>query len=208
MMTNSEMMKKMVKEYGSDAVMEMVRLIEKEIKADEAKYTRILSLYDYAGAGRTGYEFPDWVNETLGKVATEVGVAIKTRGDGNTANLAITHANFARYIVYTCNDDGQTLRDVIDILTAAPAWCKGRGLTRMRMELVFHILVLHRGQRERVKEELVKLLNKYDQTSLKVFANADDQYRYVLKHEIQMIAYAERYVCNAINEPTRFEYAA
>lgn len=208
-MTNKEAMEKMVNQYGIDAIMEMAKAAEAEIRKKEAKYTTIISPYEYSGAGRVkGIEFPDWVNETFDTIVSEMGVAVYKRGSGDTRNMAITMDRFAKYIVYTCNDDGETLRNVIDILRSAPAWCKGRGMTRARMELVFHMLVLHRDQKDDVIKSVKNILNKYDPTSLMVFANADDDFRHVLNHEIQMIAFVEKHVCEQIVENTKFKFTA
>jgi len=207
MMTNKEMMKKMVKEFGFDAVAKMVEAAQREIKQDEEKYKYIISPYEYGvGRNRTkegSVSFPEWVNDIL----HEIGYEIWEKGSGESRDMKITHENFAKYIIYTCNDDGKMLRDVLDILTSAPAWCKGRGMTRARMELVFHILVLHREKRDDVIREMKKLINKYDPVTLKVFANADNDYRHTLNYDCKMIAFAEKQICKAIGDIRLFKAA-
>ena len=199
---NNDMMRKMVKEMGFEAVQELALAMEKQIQREEQSYRNIIPVSHY---GKT-VEFPDWVTETVNRITSEVGTTITKKGDGNSRNLTVTNEQFARYIVYTCNDDGETLRNVLSVLMAAPAWSKGHGMTRARMELVFHILVLHRSNTDDVVMEMKNFLNKYDPTALKVFANADEAFRHTLNHEIQMIAYTERYICGILNEETRFEY--
>jgi len=207
MMNNKDMMKKLVKEFGFDAVQELAARMQEEIKREEQQYKSIIPTSRYGANGKT-VEFPDWVKETVDRVVSELGITITKRGDGNSRTLTVTNEQFAKYIVYTCNDDGKTLRDVIDILTSAPAWCTGYGITRFRMELVFHILVLHKGKREEVIGELKRFLNKTDQVSLKVHANDDDTFRHTLNYECKMIAFTEKTVCKAIEDTVRFEYAA
>lgn len=205
MMTNKDMMKKLVKEYGFDAVKELAARMQEEIKREEQQYKSIIPTSRYGANGKT-VEFPDWVKETVDRVVSELGITITKKGDGNSQNRAVTNEQFAQYIVYTCNDDGRTLRTVLEILLSAPAWCKGYGMTRSRMELVFHILVLHKDAR--VASELKSFLAKYDPTALKVFANADEAFRHTLNHECQMIAFTEREVCKAIEDTVKFNYAA
>lgn len=210
-MTNRETMKKLVKQYGMDAIVELAKQMEDEIRIEEAKYTTLINPYEYSDAGRStnknkNIEYPAWVEETFNNIIKEMNIAVSKKGSGDSHNMAITHKNFAKYIVYTCNDDGETLKNVIKVLRSAPAWCRGYGLTRPRMELVFHILVLHRNYTNEIITELSKFLNKYDPTALKVFANADDAFRHTLNHEIQMIAFTERHICDVIMEETKFEY--
>lgn len=206
MMNNKDMMKKLVKEFGFDAVKELAARMQEEIKREEQQYKNIIPLSRYGCANGKTVEFPDWVIETVDRVVSELGITITKKGDGNSQNLAVTNEQFARYIAYTCNDDGRTLRTVLEILMSAPAWCKGYGMTRSRMELVFHILVLHKDAR--VASELKSFLAKYDPTALKVFANADEAFRHTLNHECQMIAFTEREVCKAIEDTVKFNYAA
>lgn len=202
---NNDMMRKMVKEMGFEAVQKLAAKMEKQIQKEEESYRNIISASQYKYNNGI-VEFPDWVTETLNRVVSDLNVSITNKGDGNSRNLTVTNEQFARYIVYTCNDDGETLKNVLEILMAAPAWSKGHGMTRARMELVFHILVLHRSHADEVVAEMKKFLNKYDPTALKVFANADEAFRHTLNHEIQMIAYTERYICGLLNEETKFEY--
>lgn len=203
---NNDMMRKMVKEMGFEAVQELALAMEQQIKREEKSYRNIIPVSHYGCNNGKTIEFPDWVTETVNMIVSEVGTTITKKGDGNSRNLTVTNEQFARYIAYTCNDDGKTLKNVLEILMAAPAWSKGHGMTRARMELVFHILVLHRSHTDEVVREMKKFLNKYDPISLKVFANADEAFRHTLNHEIQMIAYTERYICGLVNEETQFEY--
>ena len=113
-------------------------------------------------------------------------------------------SDFGKYVVMTCNDDGKTLMDIINILLAAPAWCLGYGITQKRMELVFHILVLHKENREEIIREMKIFLNKYDPVALKVYANADDAYRHTLNYDAKMIAYTEKHICEVIGKVTEF----
>ena len=205
-MTTNDIMRKLVKEMGFEAVQEMAAKMEKQLQKEEQSYRSIIPVSQYGFNNGKTVEFPDWVTETVNRVISDVGVAITKKGDGNSRNLTVTNEQFARYIVYTCNDDGVTLKNVLEILMAAPAWSKGHGMTRARMEMVFHILVLHRSNTDEVVREMKKFLNKYDPTALKVFANADEAFRHTLNHEIQMIAFTERYICGLVNEETQFEY--
>lgn len=205
MMNNKDMMKKLVKEFGFDAVKELAARMQEEIKREEQQYKSIIPTSRYGDNGKT-VEFPDWVTETVKRVVSELGTSITKKGDGNSQNLTVTNGQFAKYIVYTCNDDGKTLKTILEILLSAPAWCKGYGMTRSRMELVFHILVLHKDAR--VASELKSFLAKYDPTALKVFANEDEAFRHTLNHECQMIAFTEREICKAIGDSMRFNYAA
>jgi len=209
MMNNKDMMKKLVKAHGVDAVVMLAKHVEKEIQQEEAKWSSLISLYEYGAAGhRKAIEYPEWVDEILDRVTTEMGVDVVAHGSGKVKNLAITSKDFARYVIYTTNDDGEIFRDIIEVLLACPAWCKGYGITRFRMELVFHMLVLHRNAKGQVKTELKTLLSKYDQTSLKVLAALDDDYRGVLNREIQMIAYVEKQIIPVIGEKAKFNFAA
>lgn len=213
-MTNKETVKQMVKVFGFNSVMEMVETVRDEIREEEKKYQRMISPYEYSSTGRQGNAskeivFPDWVNETFDRVVRQTGVGIFKWGSRETRSMKITHPLFAKYVIYTCNDNGITLTDILEVLMAAPAWSMGHGITRARMELAFHILVLHKGNRPAVKEELKKLLNKYDPIALKVFANADDDYRHTLNYEAKMIAFAEKKVLENIREEKpRFEVVA
>lgn len=210
-MNSKDMVKKMVKAFGVDALLEMAKLADSEIKREEAKYTRLISPYEYTISGhKEGKpQFPEWVDEILTSISEDMGIPVISKGSGDSKNLAITNKGFAQYIIYACNDDGETLRDILEVLAACPAWCKGVGFSRLRMELVFHMLVLHRSSREMIKQELIKFLGKYDQTTLRVLAALDDDYRGVLNREIQMIAYTEKNVISKIDdEKPKFEYAA
>lgn len=212
-MTNKEAMKQMVKVFGFDSVMEMVETVRDEIREEEKKYQRIISPYEYSSTGRQGDRekivYPSWVEETYNKILSQTGIGCHTYGSGGSRGLKITYPSFAKYVIYTCNDNGITLSNILEVLMAAPAWCNGYGITRSRMELVFHILVLHRENTGAVKEELKKLLNKYDPVALKVFANADDAYRHTLSYDAKMIAFAEKKVCENIAEAKpRFEVVA
>ena len=208
-MTNTEMIKKMVKQYGLNAILDMARISQSEIEKEEASYRHIISPMKYSNSGRKADDkisFPKWVDETFQSVLAETGVISTKKGDGKSTSLTVTREDFAKYVIQTCNDDGETLRNIIKILLSAPAWSMGYGMTRSRMELVFHILVLHRNNTKIVIKELEKFLNKYDPTALKVYANGDDAFRHTLNHEIQMIAYTERYICGVINDEVKFEY--
>lgn len=205
MMNNNDMVKKMVKEMGLTALFDLATEMESEIKKEEQSYKTIIPTSRYGSNGKQ-VEFPDWVTETVHRVVSEIGTSITHRGDGDACSLTVTNECFAKYIVYTCNDEGKTLRNVLEILLSAPAWSTGHGMTRARMELVFHILVLHKGYTETVVREMKSFLQKYDPTALKVFANADEAFRHTLNHEIQMIAYTERHICNLLNEEAKFEY--
>lgn len=212
-MTNKEQMKKLVKILGLDSVMEMAEAAQKEIREEEEKYKRIISPHEYSNAGRQGdrekITYPNWVEEAYNKVLSQTGIGCHTYGSGGSRGLKITYPSFAKYVIYTCNDNGITLSNILEVLSSAPAWCTGQGITRSRMELVFHILVLHRENTGAVKEELKKLLNKYDPVALKVFANADDAYRHTLSYDAKMIAFAEKKVCENIAEAKpRFEFVA
>lgn len=212
-MTNKEIVKQMVKVFGFDSVMEMVETVRDEIREEEKKYQRIISPYEYSSTGRQGDRekivYPNWVEETYNKILSQTGIGCVTYGSGGSRGLKITYPSFAKYVIYTCNDNGITLTDILEVLMATPAWSMGHGITRARMELIFHILVLHKGNRSAVKEELKKLLNKYDPVALKVFANADDDYRHTLNYEAKMIAFAEKKVLENIREEKpRFEVVA
>jgi len=210
-MTNKEMVKQMVKVFGFNSVMEMVEAVRDEIREEDKKYAQIICPYEYSNVGRQNNKdkiiYPDWVNETFDRVVKQTGVSVYEYGSNGTRSLHITHSMFAKYIIYAANDNGITFNDVLEILMAAPAWCRGQGITRQRMELVFHLLMLHRDNRGKVKTELKVLLNKYDPVALKVFANADDDYRHTLNYEAKMIAFAEKKICEVINATTLFKVA-
>ena len=206
-MINKEAMKKMVKMYGIDTVLEYAKMAQAEIAREEEKYKSIISPYEYGESGRTRLTFPDWVEETFDDVVNELGISTNKKGSGNSRNMAITNQKFAKYVIYTCNDEGKTLRKMIEVLRSAPAWCKGRGFTRARMELVFHILVLHKEHTDKIVNELKRFLNKYDPMALQVFANADEAFHNTLNHEVQMIAFTERHICKCIAENTKFVFA-
>lgn len=206
-MTNKEAMRKMIKMYGVDAVVEYAKMAQAEIAREEEKYKSIISPYEY-GVGRKSISFPDWVDEVFDSVVDELGISVTKKGSGDSCNMAITNQKFAKYVIYTCNDDGETLKEIIKVLRSAPAWCKGHGLTRSRMELVFHILVLHKKHTDEIVAELQKFLNKYEPVALKVFANADEAFHNTLNHEAQMIAFTERHICRHIAESAKFVYAA
>ena len=201
---NMEMMKQLVKEIGVDGVEALVKRAEARIKKEEESYKKIISQSHWKSKYIT---FPEWTEDVVDHVTTELGTKVVAYGSGNMKNLSVTCRQFAKYIVYTCNDDGETLKNVLEILLSAPAWCKGYGMTRARMELVFHILVLHKVNG--VVDEMKRFLNEYDPTSLKVYAHDDEAFRHVLSNEVQMIAYTERYICNAIgNEEVKFNFVA
>ena len=209
-MTNMEMIKKLVKNMGAENIFEAIKAAEEEIRREEAKWTTLIHPYEYSSAGHVGSkkpEFPEWVTETFDSVVAECsGIRLREHGDGSSKDLAITNKNFAKYIVWSCNDDGKTLRDVIEVLTAAPDWCKGRGLTKQNMELVAHMLILHRNHTDAVKAELKRILNREDQISLKVHANDDDDFRHVLNYEIKKIAFVEKLLCGSVVEVAKFRY--
>ena len=201
-----EMVKKMMKVFGFNSVMEMVETVRDEIVEEEKKYTKIIPPYEYGSSGYPADDpivYPDWVNKTLDEVTEKSGIKVHQKGESR--EMRIMNPHFAKYVILTCDDNGITLQDILEILTSAPAWCKGHGITRAKMELVFHILVLHRENRTQVKEELKKLVNKYDPISLKVYANGDEAFRYTLSHEAKTIAFAERAICNNVNAKPRFE---
>lgn len=197
---NTAAIKRMILDFGIDPV----ELAESMKQDQQREWKSILPASRYAN----GKVYPEWVEETLTAVSKETGVDVIRHGSGKPKSLCVTNEDFAKYIIYTCNDKGSTLCDVIDCLLSAPAWCGGYGMTRFRMELVFHILVLHRDQRETVKSEIKRILNMYDPVALKVFANADDAFRNTLNHEMQMIAFTERKVCSVISEETQFRVVA
>lgn len=197
--------KELIKQYGIEEVENLIAKANEEIVQEEAIYTRLIpeSRYYDTQNGKE-IDFPDWVNDAFDKIVSETGIAVYHMGSGEKRGMAITCVHFAKYIIYAAGDKGNTLRDVIEVLTAAPSWCRGYGLTTKRMELVFHLLILHKADREQVKQELKVLLNKYDPLALKVFANADDAYRHTLNYEAKMIAFAEKKICEVINAEVRF----
>ena len=121
---------------------------------------------------------------------------------GFSGDMRIRHARFAEWVIQ--NSGEQMFLDILDILSAAPDWIKGRGISRFKMELLFHVLVLHKDQREQVKNELKKFLRNYDQESLKVTANQDDEFRNTLSYESKMIAFTEKKICEKLNLERQF----
>ena len=205
MMTNKEMMKQMVKNFGFEAVMDLAEMMQREIQEEEEKYKSVIPVSAYIQTNGKKIEFPKWVDDVLADVCEKSGVRIHKKNDRTPKNMTITCEDFAKFIIFTCNDNGITLMDIIEILKSAPAWHTGHGITRLRMEIVFHALVLHNKQRGNVKKELIEFLRRVDQKSLMVYAN--DEYRHVLNHDAQMMAYVERYICSVINEDTLFNVA-
>lgn len=205
-MTNYEMIKKIAKNASIETVKELLEKATEEIRKEEESYKTMIPASKYAQT--TGkFEYPAWVDETLQEVTNKMGISIYRYGDCTHRSMKITRDDFAKYIIYTCNDNGIMLQNVIEVLTAAPAWCTGRGITRSRMELVFHILVLHKENLSETKDELKKLLRRNDPTSLKVFANADDDFRNVLDYDAKMISFAEKKVCEKTGKVTEFKVA-
>ena len=200
-MTNRETVKQMVKVFGFDSVMEMVEAVRDEIRAEEEKLKKVIT------NGAWKREYPEWVNETFERVTREMGVRVSVYGAYERRSMAITCPDFAKYIIFEGNDQGILLKDVLSVLLAAPAWSMGRGMTRKRMEIVFHILALHRDDREKVKAELIRVLNEYDPVALKVFANADDSYRHTLNYDAKMIAFTEKEICESIKATAKFRVA-
>ena len=205
-MTNYEMIKKIAKNVSIETVKELLEKATEEIRAEEESYKKMIPVSWYTPA--TGhFEYPEWVEETLHEVTKKLGIAISEYGDCKARTMKITRADFARFIIYTCNDNGIMLSNVIEVLMSAPSWSSGHGMTQSRMEFAFHILVLHKDNLSAAKEELKKFIQKYDPTSLQVFANADEAYRFTLNHKSQMIMYAEREVCKVIGSETKFRAA-
>ncbi len=211
MMNNNNMkaMMEMVKLYGLDDVIAAVKEADNKVRIMEAKWDNLISPYEYSIAGHVGKKpvFPEWVSKVFDTVTKEMNVNVSKWGDGKAKNLAITNVDFAKYIIYTTNDNGDTFRSVLEVLLACPAWCKGYGITRFRMELVAHMLILH-GNNDTVKRELKKFLGKYDQTTVKVLAALDDNYRGILNREIQMISYTEKRLLPVIGDEAKFAAGA
>lgn len=206
-MTNKEMMNKMVAIYGFEAVVSMAETVAEEIKKNEEKYKYSIPKHEYAGANGKKPVYPAWVDETLEAVTYKLGTRVVRRGSGESRSYAITNGDFAKWIINNCNDDGITLMNIIEILSVSPAWSKGRGFTQAHMELVFHILVLHKGNLSAVKEELKSILKKEDPNAMRVHANDDDDFRGTLDYDAKMTLYAEKHICEKLNETARFMVA-
>lgn len=207
-MTNFENIKIMVKNNGFDSMMAMLAEAKVAVEKEEEGYKEMISPKEYGGVGvGSGISFPDWVEETFKDVIEKTGIGVwEFKGNSGSRAMSITHSNFAKYVIQT-SGNGIMLENIIEILTSAPAWCGGRGLTRQRMEMVFHILVLHKEDLTAVKDELKKLLRRYDPVALKVFANDDDDFRHTLNYEAKMISFAEKKVCERIGKVTEFKVA-
>lgn len=147
---------------------------------------------------------PEEINDILRGLATELHLDINWYGF--QGNRTITHARFAEFILMETDRD--TLKDVLYTLSQCYSWIRGRGISRFKMEMVFHVLMLHQGEKEDVKRELIKILNNYDQESLKVTANQDDDFRNTLSYEAKMIAWVEKQVCEALSLERKFDAAA
>ena len=207
-MTNYELIKKIAKNESIETIRELLEKATAEINAEEEKYKKLLPVWEYGCEMYEGVnkKYPEWVNETFDKILKETGLRVVRRGEGRRY-MAITNPSMAKYIIYDREDEGKTLLDVIEVLLSAPSWCGNFGLSRSRMEMVFHILVLHKENRKEAKAELKRLLQRYDPTSLKVLANEDEAFRGTLNCESQMIMFVEREICKVLGEETKFRAA-
>lgn len=137
------------------------------------------------------------------KVLRETGTTIWAAGSGEKKCGKIGNPAFARFIIESSGNKPDILTDVITILQNS-AWDMGNGITQAKMELVYHVLALHKGRRDDVVAYLTELLKNYDFTALKVTANQRDEYRNHLNYVEKMTMFAEDYVCERIGEKPKF----
>ena len=214
--------KAFVETFGADNIMQMVfermgevdqaireetakeneeideRFEEAKRKISEYKYNRSYDMIDGKQVKRA-VEFSEKTNKAFYKAIKETGVGVWDKKEGGVRAGKVTHASFAKYIIEASGNDPQILIDIINILRKA-TWEKGYGITQKKMELVYHILVLHQDRTEDVIPVLTKILKKDDHTTLKVKANQSEQYRGHLDYEEKIMMLVEDLVCEQICE--------
>lgn len=203
----------LIREHGTVAVLAFIKKgMESETKPEEIKkqemcpvFTGIINPIHYGGTNE--YQKREFDRHVLPKTEKILEYASKMHdldlsSYGESGDMKIRHIRFAEWIIQKSGEE--MFRDILEILSDCPDWIKGRGISRFKMELLFHVLILHKDQREQVKMELKKFLRNYDQESLKVTANQDDEFRNTLSYESKMIAFTEKKICEKLNLERQF----
>ena len=187
---------------------------EKETVVDEqfeeAKHVistkRYLQSYDMINGKQVKrpVEFSEKTNKLFYKAIKDAKVGVWEKGSGKPKYGKITNPAFAKFIIEASGNNPQTLIDIINIIKET-AWDGSYGITREKMELVYHTLILHQEYREEVIDAITELFKKYDKTSMKVDANKPDKYRNHLNYTEKMMMFIEDYVCDKINATPLFE---
>lgn len=124
---------------------------------------------------------------------------------GNKAHY-VNNPFFADFIVEQTGN-GELLRDILMLLKGAN-WDISYGVTRLKMEMLYHTIVLHQSRRNDVIEAIAEILRDYDLTNIRVKANEDDRYRHHLSLDEKVIMWFEDAVCEKIVATPRFMRAA
>lgn len=212
-------LREMVKTFGIDTVikvftdylMETEKVSEKEInnQVNEAKNIIPWTKYGFTQKWNNGkytcrpVEFGDETKKVLDQVLAETGTELWVKGEGTSKRGKITNKGFASYVIAASGNSPQVLIDIINILKNA-VWDNGHGITAEKMEIVYHALVLHYGQRERVIDIITGFLKDYDLRSLEVTSNQDERYRNHLSYKQKMMMLVEDKVCEQIGEQPMF----
>lgn len=124
---------------------------------------------------------------------------------GNKAHY-VNNPFFADFIVEQTGN-GEVLRDILLLLKGAN-WDSDHGVTRLKMEMLYHTIVLHQGRHDDVIKAIAEILRDYDLTNIRVKANEDDRYRHHLDLDEKVIMWFEDTVCEKIAATPRFMRAA
>lgn len=179
---------------------------EEDERFNEAKRTISVDKYNNVRTPEGKHRpvsFSEKTERVYLKALKTVGVVEKAYKDGTSSSGKVAHSGFAKFVVEASGNKGDTLVDIINILRDA-SWDGGRGITRQKMEMLYHVLILHRDKREEVIAILTRLLKDYDKTSLMVTANQCEEYRNHLKYEEKMTLFLEDEVCKQIGEQPLF----
>ena len=154
--------------------------VEPEIKT----LTKAKKLKEY---GKKGFEIKN-VNQTrpstdsvcvVGKIVAEFSdkVTMKDVNRTGAKNGYFNCPKAAATIIERYDDDGQIVRDAIDIMIKAGYHERENGITADKLELVTRILALHqRRGRAKAKEALIALLKSQTMNSLLVLAKETKLY--------------------------------
>lgn len=204
---------RLIREHGTVAILAYIKKgMESESKPEEIKkqeispvFTGLVNPIHYGGTNE--YQKREFDRHVLPKTEKILEYASKMHdldlsSYGESGDMKIRHIRFAEWIIQKFGE--QMFRDILEILSESPDWIKGRGISRFKMELLFHVLVLHKDERELVKRELKRFLRNYDMESLKVSSNQDDEFRNTLSYESKMIAFTEKKICEKLNLTRQF----
>jgi len=223
------MIQRLVDECGAVAIIDAIKkgIIEPEtvqaetsngnvdVIIDRKDYLNtMIPSYRCGGLG-TNFKSYDKKMENLGafeKVKKCVeklpNIGIKPLDDKGTKRRQLNNLRFAEFIVTYDKDGEEVLSDILNLLVSSGDWADGFGITKFKMEMLWHCIMLHKERKEEVIEAIHKILLAYDLASLRTIAHEDDEFRHRLNIECIMTCWLEKQVCNALNMERKFEIAA